>query len=138
MGEEVTRANPKRFYTATVGWDACSLRYLLARKMTYNNDGSLSFPNDAVRQLTKRIQALQAQVANGTFVPDREDDVLSQAQGTKEHPGQAQGVGLVPWQIAFENDKSTYRSRGRIMLEKLRVYVKNCQLCSRPNGKKRR
>ena len=57
--------------------------------MTYNNDGSLSFPNDAVQQLTERIQALQAQVANGTFVPNREDDVLSRTLGTKEHPGQA-------------------------------------------------
>ena len=57
--------------------------------MTYNDYGSLSFPNDAVRQLTERIQALQAQVPNGTFVPDREDDVLSQALGTKEHLGQA-------------------------------------------------
>ena len=87
--------------------------------MTYNDDGSLSFPNDAVWELTERTQALQAQVANGTFVPDREDDVLSQAQGTKEHPGQAQGVGLVPWQIAFKNDKSTYRSRGRNNAKKI-------------------
>ena len=85
--------------------------------MTYNNDGSLSFPNDAVRQLTKRIQALQAQVANGTFVPNREDDILSQALGTIEHPSQAVGG---------------------IMLEKLLVCMKNCQLCSRQNGKKRR
>ena len=45
--------------------------------MTYNDDGSQSFPNDVVRQLTERIQALQAQVAIGTFIPDREDDVLS-------------------------------------------------------------
>ena len=52
-------------------------------------------------------------MANGAFVPNREDDVLSQALGMKEHPGQARGVGLVPWQIAFENDKSTYKSRGR-------------------------
>ena len=52
-------------------------------------------------------------MANGTFVPDRDDDFLSQALGTKEHPGRARGVGLVPWQIAFKNDKSTYRSRGR-------------------------
>ena len=81
--------------------------------MTYNDYGSLSFPNDAVRQLTERIQALQAQVPNGTFIPDREDDILSRALGTKEHPGQARGVGLVPWQIAFENDKSMYRSHGR-------------------------
>jgi len=70
----------------TIGWDALSLRYLLARKMTYNNDDSLSFPNDAVQQLAERVQTLQAQVANGTFVPDREDDVLSQALGMKEHP----------------------------------------------------
>ena len=72
------------------------MRYLLARKMTYNDDGSLSFPNDAVWELAERIQALQAQVANGTFVPDRENDVISQALGTKEHPSQARGVGLVP------------------------------------------
>jgi hypothetical protein len=65
------------------------LRYLLARKMTYNDDSSLSFPNDAVWELAGRIQTLQAQVANGTFVPNREDDILSQAVGTKEHPGRA-------------------------------------------------
>ena len=87
--------------------------------MTYNNDGSLSFSNDAVQELAKRIQALQAQVANGTFILDREDDVLSRALGTKEHPGQAGGVGLVPWQITFKNDKSTHRSHGGIMPEKL-------------------
>ena len=50
---------------------------------------------------------------NGTFIPDREDDVLSWALGTKEHPSRARGVGLVPWQIALKNDKSTYRSRAR-------------------------
>ena len=49
----------------------------------------LSKSNDVVRQLAERIQALQAQVANGTIVPDREDDVLSRALGTKEHPDQA-------------------------------------------------
>ena len=38
---------------------------------------------------------------------------MSQALGTKEHPIQARGVGLVPWQIALKNDKSTYRSHGR-------------------------
>jgi hypothetical protein len=69
VGEEVT--------SQTEGYDARSLRYLLARKMTYNDDGSLSFPNDVVWELAGRIQTLQAQVANGTFVPDREDDILS-------------------------------------------------------------
>ena len=58
-------------------------------------------------------------MANGTFVPDRDDDFLSQALGTKEHPGRARGVGLVPWQIAFKNDKSTYRSRGRNNAKKI-------------------
>ena len=63
--------------------------YLLARKMIYNDDGSLSFPNDAIQQLIERIQALQAQVANGILVPDREDDVLSWALGSKECPSRA-------------------------------------------------
>ena len=73
----------------------------------------LSKSNDVVRQLAERIQALQAQVANGTFVPDREDNIQSRALGTKEHPGQARDVRLVPWQIAFENDQSAYISHGR-------------------------
>ena len=55
--------------------------------MTYNDDSYLSFSNDAVHQLAEKIQALHDQVANGTFVPDREDDVLSRALGTKEHLG---------------------------------------------------
>ena len=52
-------------------------------------------------------------MANGTFILDREDYILSWALGMKEHPGRARGVGLVPWQIAFKNDQSTYRSHGR-------------------------
>ena len=37
----------------------------------------------------------------------------------KEHPGQARGVGLVPCQIAFENDQSTYRCCGRNNAKKI-------------------
>ena len=57
-------------------------------------------------------------MANGTFVPDREDEVLSQALGTKEHPSRARGVGMVPLIIAFENDLPTYRSRERNIARK--------------------
>jgi hypothetical protein len=87
--EKIQELVQKGVTSQTVGWDPCELRYLLARKMTYNDDSSLSFPNNAVWELAERIQATQAQVKDGTFFPEREDDVLSRALGTKEHPGQA-------------------------------------------------
>ena len=70
----------------THGQDARSLRYLLARGMTYNDDGSLNFPSDAVCELSIKIEALQSQEADGTFVPNREDDILTRALWNKEHP----------------------------------------------------
>ena len=95
------------------------MRYLLARGMTYNDDGTLSFPSDAVCELTIKIEALQSQVADGTFVLDREDDVLTRALWNKDYPGRAQGVGLVPWKVAFENDLTTYRIVRETIIEKI-------------------
>ena len=39
--------------------------------------------------------------------------MLTQALGNKEHPGHTRGASLVPWNIAFEEKSSTYRSRSR-------------------------
>ena len=50
------------------------------------------------------------EVANGTFKPNRENDQLTQALGNKEHPSHTQGFGLIPWELSFLDDISTYRS----------------------------
>ena len=39
--------------------------------------------------------------------------MLTQALGTKEHPGRTRGTGVVPWKLAFPQESNTYRSRSR-------------------------
>ena len=49
----------------------------------------------------------------GTRTSNREKDVLTQALGTKEHPGRNRGTGVVPWKLAFPEESHTYQSRSR-------------------------
>ena len=49
----------------------------------------------------------------GTRTSNRGKDVLTQALGTKEHPGRTRGTGVVPWKLAFPEESHTYRSRSR-------------------------
>ena len=63
--------------------------------------------------LVQRISEVNDEVRKGTHNTNRENDVLTQALGNKEHPGRTRGAGLVPWKIAFEEESSTYRSRSR-------------------------
>ena len=39
--------------------------------------------------------------------------MLTQALGTKEHPGRTRGTGVVPWKLAFPEESHTYQSRSR-------------------------
>src|SRR4051812_50214761 len=49
----------------------------------------------------------------GTFVPDRENDELTEVLGNPEHPGRTRGTsGSVPWKYGFL-DAGGYRSRER-------------------------
>ena len=63
--------------------------------------------------LVQRISEINDEVRKGTHNTNRENDVLTQALGNKEHPSRTRGAGLVPWKIAFEEESSTYRSRSR-------------------------
>ena len=63
--------------------------------------------------LVQRISKVNDEVRKGTHNTNRENDVLTQALGNKEHPSRTTGAGLVPWKIAFEEAFSTYRSRSR-------------------------
>ena len=69
-------------------------------------DEQLSIP---IRQLQKAIKAAQ----QGTLIPDREKDELTEALGNPEHPGRTRGTfGSVPWVHVFP-DSGGYRSRER-------------------------
>ena len=62
-----------------------------------------------LKKLRKYIAATQ----QGTFVPDRENDELTEALGNSEHPGRTRGTpGSKPWKIGFA-ESGGYRSRER-------------------------
>ncbi|KAG2534049.1 hypothetical protein PVAP13_9NG227722, partial [Panicum virgatum] len=95
------------------GWDPRAVRYLLARGAYYNPDGSLGFRDRDAEDLGRKIHEAHEAASTGAFVPDRENDELTRALGSKEHPGRTRGTGNVPWRFAFPEHLGTYRSRGR-------------------------
>jgi hypothetical protein len=65
---------------------------------------------EPLRELVKII----AEVQEGTFQLDRENDELTKALKNKEHTGRTQGLGsAIPWRSGFAEDSQTYRSRER-------------------------
>jgi hypothetical protein len=89
----------------TAHWQRRSLIYYIRRNVRHAKDGSFSSTNPAMSQLIQRRQ--------GTHTSNSEKDVLTQALGTKEHPGRTRGTGVVPWKLAFPEESHTYRSRSR-------------------------
>jgi len=97
----------------TVGWEMRSLIFALSHGSSHGPDGKLVSKDERAKHLVKRIQEVREEVSSGAFVPDRENDVLSRALGTKEHPGRVRGMGLVPWELGFAEYSDSYRSRSR-------------------------
>ena len=61
--------------------------------------------------MVQKITQIQAQVTEGSFVPDREHDILTKALGNPEHPGRTRGKGSkVPWKTGFPQDAHRYKS----------------------------
>lgn len=89
------------------------MRYLLGHGAKYNPDGSLSFLNASVEQVSRRVEEANQEVSQGSFKSDRENDTLTRALGTKEHCGRTRGTCLIPWKLTFEDDLGSYRSRER-------------------------
>ena len=64
------------------------------RKCVWTNE-QLAVP---VKKLQKCIAAAQ----QGTFIPNRENDELTEALGNPEHPGRTRGTpGSVAWKVGF-------------------------------------
>ena len=68
------------------------------------------------KQLTlpvEKLRKLFVASREGMFVPDRENDELTEALGNPGHPGRTRGTaGSVPWKHGFP-DSDGYRSRER-------------------------
>jgi hypothetical protein len=77
--------------------------------VTFNLDGSLSYRDATTEEPAQRVKAVHEEVANGTFNPNRENDQQTRALGNKEHQGRTRGFGLIPWELSFPDDISTYR-----------------------------
>ena len=72
--------------------------FLYGEGVHHDPDGSFSSTNLAMSSLVQRISEVNDEVrkGKGTRSTNRENDVLTQALGNKEHPGCTRGVNLVP------------------------------------------
>src|SRR5438128_12201425 len=73
--------------------DERSKNWILAKRSTSSSCAVLSFNKPETQEVVKKIVEIQAQVTQGSFVPDRKNDILTKALRNKEHPGQTQGIG---------------------------------------------
>ena len=90
-----------------------SVLYCMGRNVRHTEDGSFSSSNQPMSEFIQTISQVTEEVRQGTHTSNREKDVLTQALGTKEHPGRTRGIGIVPWKLAFSQESNTYRSRSR-------------------------
>src|SRR5207253_3880026 len=73
--------------------DERSKNWILARRSTSSSGGEISFTKPETQKVVQKITKIQTQVTQRSFVPDRENDILTQALGNKEHPGRTRGIG---------------------------------------------
>src|SRR6266498_2612097 len=84
---------------------------MLGRSSTSSSCAELSFNKPETEAVVQKIAEIQAQVSEGSFVPDREHDILTKALGNPEHPGRTRGFGSkVPWKKGFPQDAHRYKS----------------------------
>src|SRR6266540_5567610 len=96
---------------------------MLARRSTSSSCAELSFNKPETLEVVKKFAKIQAQVTQGSFVLDRENDILTQALGNKEHPGRTRGIdSKVPWKMGFPQDLYRYKSRRNAEQRRLEEY----------------
>lgn len=108
----------------TAEWEPRSLLYCMARGVRHAKDGSFSSENQPMSDLIQRISHVTEEVKQGSHTSNRENDVLTQALGNKEHPGHTRGTGVVPWKLAFPEESRTYRCRSRGRAEQEAEYLR--------------
>src|SRR5438128_6659276 len=112
MGEELKDAIIAGKQIPNTNLDNRSKNWMLGRRSTSSSCAELSFNKLETVEVVNKLVEIHAQATQGSFVPDRENDVLTKALGTKKHPGWTQGFGSkVPWKKGFPNDLHKYKSR---------------------------
>src|SRR6266542_3578275 len=92
--------------------DDRSKNWMLGRRSTSSSCAELSFNKPETVEVVNKLAKIHAQATQGSFVPDRENDVLTKALRTKEHPGRARGFGSkVTKKKGFPQDAHRYKSR---------------------------
>ena len=73
----------------------------------------------------QRMVSLSQQASQGSFVPQREKDILSEAIGTPEPHGRTKGLGnLVPWGKYFRGDpQEAKREKKRAKAERMKEEI---------------
>ena len=97
----------------TTHWEPRSVIYYMGRNVRHAEDGSFSSTNPPMSELIQRTSQVTEEVRQGTHTSNREKDLLTQALGTKEHPGRTRGTSVVPWKLSFPEESHTYRSHSR-------------------------
>ena len=111
--QKVDRLAKEDIQVETAHWEPRSVLYCMGRNVHHAEDGSFSSTNPPMSELIQTISQVTKEVRQGTRISNREKDVLTQALGTKEHPGRTRGTGVVPWKLAFPQESNTYQSRSR-------------------------
>ena len=69
--------------------------------------------NEQMNTPIEKLQEYIEKAQQGTFIPDRENDELTEALGNPEHPGRTRGTsGSLSWKAGFP-DASGYKRRER-------------------------
>src|SRR5438128_8546428 len=103
--------------------DDRSKNWMLGRRWTSSSCAELNFNKPETVEVVNKLAEIQAQVTQGSFVPDRENDVLTKALGNKEHSGQTRGFGSKgPWKKGFPNDLHKYKSRKNVEQKRLKEF----------------
>ena len=106
----------KGIIPVTDAWDHRLRNWVLGHGAEYDmNTGDLIVDKTKpVCNAHKAIYVILDKVQAGTFIPDREKDVLSEALGNFEKEGRTRGFGPdVAWIHGFAQDRISYRSRAR-------------------------
>ena len=99
---------------ATHDWPVRSRNWLLAHGASYDTKTGDIIGKKAIAKPQKELVTAIAEVREGKFHPERENDELTKALGNPEHTGRTRGYGpSVPWKTGFPEYSESYRSRTR-------------------------
>ena len=83
---------------------------MLGRRSTSSLCAELSFSKPETVVVVNKLAEIHTQETQGSFMPDRENDVLTKALGTKEHPGRIRDfISKVPWKKGVPHDLHKYK-----------------------------